>query len=516
MIAVFSMSILLSVDMIINPAYAVTGFQSYTQVDASAGTNDNCAGITRLPSTNYVVMVCRTPNNTSVRAFQSDGTVINTSTVSTTSNNVYQCFAVSSVTAVCQVSNINNEAGLVRITITSLTTITATTFINPCPVETYQLFGSSLFNLCDAAGGVLASGTVFRVSLSSFTQTGTWTGASGNQFLPLAQSGSSVKAISLSSGTIRLYSFTSTSSGAVSLLASNATSVATYATDNIYSYYAYDGVYLIYGRESTVGEYLRVTLGSSNTMGTATVLSQTFLDVKGVTPTSGSQAYWLFMGNNDQIYLYKKQSGVTPPNSFVGIQSVTVNTGSTLTRLGTHDSENFVISKGATTGANYWVFASSLHNENDNPVVNPPTGTDSGVDCTLEENAQKLICRLEAQGGQLPTFSDLVGQTFGNSTNNIFVQLGLVPAGSNIQTNGVGYGLTLVGLGIMISMFALASGMELNRIPTFVWFLGTLAVIGLSTGFGFVEPLWLIISILVIIALASAKILSTLEIGGFR
>lgn len=150
-------------------------------------------------------------------------------------------------------------------------------------------------------------------------------------------------------------------------------------------------------------------------------------------------------------------------------------------------------------------------------ILGSPDGGGSEEEfCAIPANQNLLTCRLASQDGSLASFSDLIGQSFGNATNNIFVQLGLVEEGSDIQTNGVGYGITLVGLGIMIAMFALASGMELNRIPTFVWFLGTLSVIGLSTGFGFVDPLWLIISILVIIALASAKVLSALEIGGFR
>lgn len=136
--------------------------------------------------------------------------------------------------------------------------------------------------------------------------------------------------------------------------------------------------------------------------------------------------------------------------------------------------------------------------------------------CAQPENANILTCRLANQNGQLASFADLVGGTFGNSTNNLFVQLGLVPSGSDIKTNGVGYAFVVVGLGLMTAILYLASGGDLHRIPTFVWFLGSLSIVGGLAGFDFIDPVFFIIAILVVIALASGKILSTLEIGGFR
>lgn len=133
-----------------------------------------------------------------------------------------------------------------------------------------------------------------------------------------------------------------------------------------------------------------------------------------------------------------------------------------------------------------------------------------------------LVCYTDEDGDGFP---DLPGGVFGglNPTRNVTSSaqflaenLGLVEEGSDIRFNGVGYMIVAIGLGILISMFFLASKGDLNRIPTFVWFIGTLAVVGALTGFGFVDVTFFIIGILVIIALASAKILSTLELGGFR
>lgn len=143
------------------------------------------------------------------------------------------------------------------------------------------------------------------------------------------------------------------------------------------------------------------------------------------------------------------------------------------------------------------------------------TGTSEGGDIPSEcaSNPETLRCRLaELEGNALGSASESTA----TSLNNMFVQIGLVEEGSDITTNGVGYMIVVVLMGIMVAMFALASNMELNRIPTFVWFLGALAILGASAGFGVVDATFFIIGILVIIALASAKILSTLELGGFR
>ena len=105
----------------------------------------------------------------------------------------------------------------------------------------------------------------------------------------------------------------------------------------------------------------------------------------------------------------------------------------------------------------------------------------------------------------------MASQSFGNSTNDLFVQIGLVPEGSDIRTNGVGYILVAVGLGLLIAIFFLASQGELGKIPTFVWVLGALVVVGMFAAFQVIDPTFFIMAILVIIALASAKILSALE-----
>ena len=171
-----------------------------------------------------------------------------------------------------------------------------------------------------------------------------------------------------------------------------------------------------------------------------------------------------------------------------------------------------------TTNDNIFYAVDGVLDESEEDVVDET----ACFDINDSPDTTQLVCYPDIDGDGIP---DLPGGVFGglNPTRNVtssaqFLaeQLGLVEDGSDIRFNGVGYMVVAVGLGILIAMFFLASGGDLNRIPTFVWFIGTLAMVGTLTGFGFVDVTFFIIGILVIIALASAKILSTLELGGFR
>lgn len=520
LVFVLSVMLVFSNRGFIIPAYAVTGFQSYTQVNASAGSNDDCTGIAVLPSTGYIIQVCRTPNNTSVIAYTSTGTVIGSSTVTNTLNDRYVCWAITSLSGACMVNTESAATGLIRLEITSLSTVTVSTFTNPCRTGMYTQFGSSVYGFC-VTTGTLTTGTVFRVSLSSFTQTATWTGASGSYMMPFMtnSAGTLIYALSLSASTTRLYTFSATSSGAVSLVTTGGNSISSYSGNNHYIHYAYDGTfagggYLIYGRGGGVtDEYIAVT---SSTLGNPVAMSQVFSDVKGISASAGN--YWLFLGENNQIYLYKKQTGFIPPDSFVGIQEVTETYG-LHARLGTSDSNTFVISKGVTGGADYWIVATNLHNENDNPILN--TGTSgSGINCELPENENILICRLPTSGGLTGT-STLLNQ----SGTNIACMVGIIPCSQDgsgnfvpdnpdIKTNGIGYLLWVIALGVMIGVFWVASRGDLSSLPTFLWFIGTIGITLVVTVIGWIDPTALIISIIVVIAFAVAKTKGVFGGGG--
>lgn len=138
----------------------------------------------------------------------------------------------------------------------------------------------------------------------------------------------------------------------------------------------------------------------------------------------------------------------------------------------------------------------------------------NGVDCALPANAHTLLCALHNQGGAgaLTGASVLVDQ----SGTNIMCQVGLlectrdasgnfVPTNPDTKTNGVGYILTIVAMGVFVGILWVASRGDLTSIPTFIWFIGTLAILGTATAFEWIDPTFLIIGVFAILGLAVAK-----------
>jgi hypothetical protein len=147
-------------------------------------------------------------------------------------------------------------------------------------------------------------------------------------------------------------------------------------------------------------------------------------------------------------------------------------------------------------------------------TLGAPNESGGSTFCDQAENFYLLRCVLE-RGDTTPLSgaSELVNA----SSTNIVCQIGLIhctqnsdgsftPDNPDIQTNGVGYLLLVVALGIMIGIFWVASRGDLGYIPTFIWFIGTLAIIGVMTAFSWINPTILIIAIIAIIALATAKV----------
>lgn len=134
--------------------------------------------------------------------------------------------------------------------------------------------------------------------------------------------------------------------------------------------------------------------------------------------------------------------------------------------------------------------------------------TTAGIDCTVPANVNLLICRLTSQtGGNIGGTGGIIG----TGLTNVFVNSGIID-GSNtdVKTNGIGYIVTGVALGIMIAVFWIASKGQLREIPTFVWFIGTLSVLGSMTAIQWIDPTFLIIGVIGIVALAVAKTKSSI------
>lgn len=141
--------------------------------------------------------------------------------------------------------------------------------------------------------------------------------------------------------------------------------------------------------------------------------------------------------------------------------------------------------------------------------------------CSQPENANVLTCRLEDQQGALVGSSDLINQT----SNNIGCMVGIiactqdengnfVPNNPDIQTNGMGYLLWVIALGVMVGMFWVAGRGDLSSIPTFLWFIGAIGITLVITVFGWIDPTALIISVIVVIAFAVARVKGVFGGGG--
>lgn len=134
--------------------------------------------------------------------------------------------------------------------------------------------------------------------------------------------------------------------------------------------------------------------------------------------------------------------------------------------------------------------------------------------CAEVANQGLLKCVLFNNGssGGLTGTSTLLNQ----SATNIVCQVGILsctqdddgnftPENPDIKTNGVGYLYTVIAFGIMIGIFWVASRGDLVNIPTFVWFIGTIGLLGALTAMNVIDPTFLIIGVVTIVAFAVAK-----------
>lgn len=123
--------------------------------------------------------------------------------------------------------------------------------------------------------------------------------------------------------------------------------------------------------------------------------------------------------------------------------------------------------------------------------------------CSQPENVNLLTCRLLAQGGVFTGPSETIQQ----GANKIFIQTGLIDGSdTNPKTNGTGYLIVVIALAIMVGIMWVASRGQLTEIPTFIWFIGTIAIVGVFTIADYIDPTFLVITVIVIIGLAVAKI----------
>lgn len=144
-------------------------------------------------------------------------------------------------------------------------------------------------------------------------------------------------------------------------------------------------------------------------------------------------------------------------------------------------------------------------------------GTGSGLDCTLPENEFILTCRLGGDGSLVGAGSFIIGNVSGSTgLVPIMCSVGLVDCEANpdVATNGAGYLIVGIAIAVWVGVMWVASRGDLSSIPTFLWFIGALLIVGAFTVAGVIDVVFFIVTIIFVCALATAKAKGLLG-GGF-
>jgi hypothetical protein len=127
--------------------------------------------------------------------------------------------------------------------------------------------------------------------------------------------------------------------------------------------------------------------------------------------------------------------------------------------------------------------------------------------CDNPANANLLRCRLGEDGG-IGGIGDSVGEgVLLLGCNVIFVDC----TDENPQTNGLGLLAFIASIFVVIGMFYYSIGKDAFHMPIFIYIIIIVALSAFFTITGIIDPVFLVLSIVAIIALASPKIISVVR-----
>lgn len=149
-------------------------------------------------------------------------------------------------------------------------------------------------------------------------------------------------------------------------------------------------------------------------------------------------------------------------------------------------------------------------------------GTGGGaIDCNLPENENILICRLGGDGTLGSAGAFVIGNTTqGTGILGIGCSIGLVDctSDSNPQTNGLGILIFIASIFVIVGMFYRSLGASATfQLPVFIWVMIIVALSAFFTITEIIDPVFLILSIVAVIALAAPKVIGVIQNrgGGF-
>lgn len=137
--------------------------------------------------------------------------------------------------------------------------------------------------------------------------------------------------------------------------------------------------------------------------------------------------------------------------------------------------------------------------------------------CDDPANANILICRMGGDGTLGSAGAFVIGDVQeGTGVLGIGCSTGVVDcvADSNPQTNGLGLLIFIASIFVIVGMFFRSLGAsETMKIPTFVWVIIIIALSAFFTITQLIDPVFLILSVIALIALASPKIVGMIKGG---
>jgi hypothetical protein len=92
---------------------------------------------------------------------------------------------------------------------------------------------------------------------------------------------------------------------------------------------------------------------------------------------------------------------------------------------------------------------------------------------------------------------------------------GICPDDPDVRTNGIGFMLIVLALALMITLFAVAKLKTSLTVPEWVWIIGTLSILGVGVGLGWIDATFFIIGVITIVALASFRFAKSFGLGDF-
>jgi hypothetical protein len=249
---------------------------------------------------------------------------------------------------------------------------------------------------------------------------------------------------------------------------------------------------------ATLGLANYVSAIQTNTTQTLTVTDSTMHVFGGV--------YWIQHGSSNTLSSVT-QVNATTLNTLVNFDS---STGNTITNYigGSNPFNSLVVDNIAhtllrtdSTVKAEIIFMNNFSNEEEE------TPTTGGIDCTLPQNENILLCRLGGTGDSTQT-----GQLVGSGISALACTVVFTDCTDpDPKTNGIGLLIFIASVFVVVGMFYYSIGTEAFHIPLFIWVLIVIALSAFFTLVGLIDPVFLILSILVIVALVAPKIISTVR-----